>query len=380
MVKLLEVILIRSRAIDPSINKVAKTLSKNGYDVKLLVWDRMGNTQTEKVDGYRVYRFGLKAPHDKTSVLFYLPIWWLYEFFFLLKHRSTIVHVCDLDTLIPAIFAKLIKKTKLCYTIYDFYADNLPNKFPSIFRKLIAFTERFGIRFTNALFLVDKCRYEQVKESKINRIEYIYNSPQDRFIPVQENHSNAEEGLKIFYAGVIHKSRGLEYLIKAIEHITDVKLTIAGTGPDKDFLENISSDTKAYIRYIGPIPYEEVIERTIESDLLFAFYDPSIPNNKYASPNKLFEAMMCGKPIIMNSGIAASEIILEEECGLIVPYGDINAIREAITKIKNYPELRVKLGENGRKAYEEKYNWKIMEKRLLNTYSLLSIHSQIQVI
>jgi glycosyltransferase involved in cell wall biosynthesis len=366
------VTLVRSRSIDPAINKVAKTLSENGYDVKLLVWDRMGNTKTEKVNGYEVYRFGLKAPYDKTSVVFYLPIWWLYEFFFLLKHKSTIVHVCDLDTLIPAIFAKFIKKTKLCYRIYDFYADNFPNKFPSTFRKLVGFTERFGIRFTNALFLVDKCRYEQVKESKINRVEYIYNSPQDYYIIIQKNHSNTEEGLRIFYAGVIHKSRGLEYLIKAIADITDVELTIAGTGPDKESLENLSSNVKAHIRYIGPIPYEKVTERSIESDLLFAFYDPSIPNNKYASPNKLFEAMMCGKPIIMNSGIAASEIVIEEKCGLIVPYGDINAIREAITKIKNYPDIGIKLGENGRKAYEEKYSWKIMEHRLIDTYKKIS--------
>ena len=368
----MKVTLVRSRAIDPAINKIAKSLSENGYDVKLLVWDRMGNTQTEKVDGYRVYKFGLKAPHDKTSVVFFLPIWWLYEFFFLLKQKSTVVHVCDLDTLIPAIFAKLIKNTKLCYTIYDFYADNLPNNFPPLIRKFIAFIERFGIRFTDVLFLVDNCRYEQVKGSRIKHVEYIYNSPQDYFTVQQKNQPDTGDELKIFYAGIIHKSRGLEYIIEAIRDINGLKLTIAGAGPDKDFLENLPNDIKTYVKYIGPITYEKVTERTIESDLLFAFYDPSIPNNKYASPNKLFEAMMCGKPIIMNSGIAASEIVLEEKCGLIVPYGDINAIREAITKIKNYPDLRIKLGENGRKAYEEKYSWKIMERRLIDTYKKIS--------
>jgi len=132
------------------------------------------------------------------------------------------------------------------------------------------------------------------------------------------------------------------------------------------------------IKYIGHIPYEKVIETTLDSDLLFAFYDPSIPNNRYASPNKLFEAMMCGKPIIMNSESTASEIVLEEKCGLVVPYGNVNAIKEAILRIKKQPNLGVKLGENGRKAYEEKYSWKTMEKRLLSSYSLLSPHAHIQ--
>lgn len=374
MVKLLEVTLVRSRAIDPAINKVAKALSENGYDVKLLVWDRMGNTQTEKVDGYSVYRFGLKAPHDKTSVVFYLPIWWLYEFFFLLKQKSTIVHVCDLDTLIPAIFVNLIKNTKLCYTIYDFYADNLPTNFPSFIRKFVAFTERFGIRFTDALFLVDKCRYEQVKGSKINHVEYIYNSPQDYMTVKQKNHPATGKELIIFYAGVIHKSRGLEYIIKAIRDINGTKLTIAGTGPDKNSLEKLPNDMNVNIKYIGPISYKNVIEKTMESDILFAFYDPIIPNNKYASPNKLFEAMMCGKPIIMNSEVAASEIVLEEKCGLIVPYGDTNAIKEAIIRIRDDPDLRIKLGENGRKAYENRYSWNIMENRLLESYKKIVVN------
>lgn len=367
----MKVTIVRSRAIDPSINKVAKALSENGYDVILLVWDRMGIKETENINGYTIYRFGFKAPHDKSTVVFYLPIWWLYEFFFLLKQESTVIHVCDLDTLIPAIFVKFIKKVKLCYTIYDFYADNLPNKFPLLFRKFVAFAERFGIRFTDVLFLVDECRYEQVKGAKINSVEYIYNSPPDYFNLKQEHRSNPGEILIIFYAGIILKSRGLEYIIKAIKDMNSIKLIIAGAGPDKDFLEDLPTDINTNIQYIGPISYEKVIEKTMESDILFAFYNPIISNNRYASPNKLFEAMMCGKPIIVNSEVAASKIVIKENCGLIVPYGDIDAIKKAILRIKNNPNLRIELGENGRKAYEKRYSWSIMESRLLDAYSEL---------
>lgn len=368
MVKLLKVILVRSRAIDPAVNKVAKSLSDNGHDVKLLVWDRMGNKQTENINGYTVCRFGFKAPHDETTVVFYLPIWWLYEFFFLLKQDSTVIHVCDLDTLIPAIFAKLVKKVKLYYTIYDFYADNLPNKFPHIFRKIVAFAERFGIRYTEALFLVDECRYEQVRGAKITNIKYIYNSPTDYSNTRQKHPSNIGGELRIFYAGIIHKSRGLEYIIKAMRDINDIKLTIAGAGPDTDFLTHLPTDLKKKIQYIGQISYEKVIEKTMESDILFAFYDPIIPNNRYASPNKLFEAMMCGKSIIVNSEVAASKIVIAEKCGLIVPYGDVDAIREAILRLKNKPILRKEFGENGRNAYTNKYSWSIMENRLIDAY------------
>lgn len=364
----MKVTLVRSRAIDPAINKVAKSLSQNGYDVKLLVWDRENRMRVKNGDGYTICRFGFKGPHDKSTVLFYLPIWWLYEFFFLLGDDSEVIHACDLDTLIPTIFIKVIKRIKLCYTIYDFYADNIPKKIPNMIKKLVASLEKFGIRFAEVLFLVDESRYEQVKGMQINNLVYIYNSPPDYFDAKQRQNSSAGAEIVILYAGVIHKSRGLEYMIRAVEDLDEIRLIIAGTGPDKDLLENQPPDIKKKIQYIGWIPYEEVIKKTLESDILFAFYDPNIPNNRYASPNKLFEAMMCGKPIIVNDNTSMANIVSKENCGLVVLYGDVNAIKDAILELTNDPDLREKLGGNGRKAYEEKYSWDIMGKRLIDAY------------
>jgi len=155
----MKVTLVRARVIDPAVNKVAKTLSENGHDVQLLVWDRQHTLGAEEGDGYTIRKFNLRAPYDKFAVLFCLPIWWIYEFFFLLRHKCDVIHACDLDTLIPAILAKFIKRVPLCYTIYDFYANNLPDGRFRLLRKalrsLVASVERFGIRFTDVLFLVD---------------------------------------------------------------------------------------------------------------------------------------------------------------------------------------------------------------------------------
>ena len=81
--------------------------------------------------------------------------------------------------------------------------------------------------------------------------------------------------------------------------------------------------------------------------------------------------MMCRKPIIVNDDTSMANIVREEKCGLIVPYGDVKTIKEAIIKLQNNPSLREELGENGRKAYDRKYSWTIMEKRLVLTYETL---------
>lgn len=377
--KFLKVTLVRSRAIDPAINKVAKALSQDGHDVNVLVWDRMGNKQTENCNGYTIVRFGFKAPYDKLTVVFYLPIWWIYEFFFLFKQNSDVIHVCDLDTLIPAIIYKLIKKVKLCYIIYDFYANNLPaghaNLIRDIIRGFVASVEKFGIKYTDVLFLVDESRFQEIRGAHIKDIVYIYNSPSDNYYIRQAHETNENNEVIIFYTGLIIKSRGLEYIIRAISDLDGVRLIMGGICHDKYLFDMMDKCKK--IQYIGWIPsYDEVIEKTSDADIIFRFSDPNIPKTKYESPNKLFEAMMLRKPIIVSDGSSMANIVKKENCGLVVPYGDVNAIRDAIIKLKFDPELRKKLGENGRKAYDNKYSWKIMESRLIHAYSKITTKNE----
>ncbi len=370
----MKIIIIRSRAIEPAINKIAKALSQDGHEVKLLLWDRSGNKKTEKVDGYTIIRFGFKAPHDKLTVVFYFPIWWIYEFFFLLKQNSDVIHVCDLDTLIPAIVIKFIKKNKLFYTIYDFYANNLPDgqfqMLRNFIRNLVALVDKYGIGFTDAIHLADESRYELIKGAKIKKLIYLYNTPPDIYYMKNVEESHDKDEIVIFYGGLIVKQRGIEHMIQAIDDLKGIRLIMAGPANDKEIFERIKNGKN--VQYLGWIPtYEEILKITSEADILFRFTDPILPLFKFDSPNKLFEAMMLGKPIIVSDGGNMSNIVKKEKCGLVIPYGDIQAIKKALIRLKNDPQLCKELGKNGRKAYDDKYSWKIMEKRLIDTYRII---------
>jgi len=372
ILKKMKVIIVRGRGIDPAIYKMANSLAHNGYDVDLLLWDRQGTVKVDQFSGVSIKLFTFRAPYDNPRIIFYLPIWWIYEFIYLLKNDSNIIHACDIDTIFPAVLVKMIKKVGLIYTIYDFYADLLSHQTPRCVRNLIAFFEKNMIRFTDTLILVDESRYAQIYGAKIRKIAYIYNTPLDRY-KITQNPDNFSglNTLTLFYAGIFLKDRGLEYILEAIKDLTDIKLIIAGFGPE---LEMICEYMKRYpekLQYLGLLSYDEVIDNTLKADILFAFYDPCIPNNRYASPNKLFESMMCGKPIITNDRTSMAEIVRKENCGLVLPYGDISTIKQAILKLKGDPELCMQLGANGRNAYEQKYSWTIMEKRLIAVYENL---------
>jgi len=365
----MKIIIVYSFAIHPNVHKLAETLSRNGHDVKLLVWDRDKKlAKVEKVDSFTVHRFRLKAPYGKLSVLLYQPFWWLYELCFILKEKPNVVHAVNLDTLPPAIMAKLIRGTKVFYTIEDLYGGSYAGPVPSILRKTVTFCERVGIAFTDTLFLATEALYDELKGIRIKKVVYIYNSPEE--YPDIEFTPNTTSETHIFYGGWIARARGIKDMVDSLSTLEGVKLVMAGKELDEGIVDHARAKLKDF-QFLGWIPHKEIIKRSLEADILFIFADPSLrflANYKYATPNKLFEAMKCAKPIIVSDGTPMSQIVRNEDCGIVVPYGDIKAIREAVLRLKNDPELRQRLGQNGRKAYETRYNWKIMESRLVEAY------------
>jgi len=367
-VRSVKIVMLRSNPIDPDVRleKEAKTLTDAGHDVTLLGWQRFGDAPVqEKRHHYTVRRLKFRAPVEKRVIL-YLPIWWVLAFFWLLKEDWDVVHAADLDTYVPAIIAAKLKGKQLVYDIFDFYADLV--MLPPHVRHCVAAFDIYLMRFADAVIVVDPSRLRQIGKDGDSSINIIYNSPEDSLTSSMTDLRKEQwNSFKIFYAGILGEGRDFESVIHAAKEIGDVLVEFAGFGYYAEYLRSIS-EQESHVTFVGTIPYNEVILRTLQSDLLFALYDPSVPNNRYASPNKLFEAMMCGKPILISDGTAMAEIVREEDCGFVVPYGDPDAIKHAILTLKENPSLCRRLGKNGREAYEKKYNWGIMEEQLLKVY------------
>jgi glycosyltransferase involved in cell wall biosynthesis len=372
-----KVILIRSKAIDPAVEKYANSLAQQGYDVTLLIWDRKNQIPVGNSTNYITHCFKLRAPYNSFSVFFYVPVWMIYEFIFLIKNNADIIQACDLDTLYPAIIAKIIRNKRLVYLIFDFYANNLPDgkfsRMRTVIRSVVAHIEKIGIGFADLLILADESRIEEVKGARINKLIYVYNAPEEVSILKEQNFvTMSHDSIVIFYAGMISEDRGIGHMITAVKDMNNVELILAG--PLQDTILDVIPSQSDHIKYIGWLPtYQDVLEKTNSADILFRFSDPKHPESKYASPNKLFEAMMYEKPIIVSDNSTMATIVRQNNCGLVIPFGDVEAIKEAISKLRNDAYYGRELGKNGRKAYEQKYSWKIMEKRLVRAYEDLII-------
>lgn len=364
-----EVLFIRSNSISPRVEKEADSIAKEGYDVSLFLWNRSSNTSKHKIEnGCSIYEFGLKAPFGKYKLVFYWVIWWCAIFAYLLRNKFAVIHVCGFDSYPPVILGKFIRRDIIIiYDIFDFFGDSLPSKTPGIIQKIVSDLERGLIRFADAVIIVDDSRKGQVKGAKISKLEIIMNCVSDETYNF-DMYKKKNEDYTIFYGGMISKTRGLKQLVEAIKGERDIKLIVAGSGEDEVEFKDIFSQHSTNIEFLGQVNHNEAIGLTFQSDAVFAFYDPIIPNNRLASPNKLFEAMMCGTPIIVNVETTMADIVRKKNCGLVVPYKDVGALKDAILMIKENTTLKNELGKNGRNAYEREYNWEIMKNKLIALY------------
>jgi len=357
---------------EPRVERTASALGQQGHEVEVLAWDRSCNhAKIDTLSNYRIRRIGLKAPYGKPIVMFFILLWNLREFVYLLKSRFDVIHACDLDTLIPAMIAAKIRGGRLVYDCFDFYSDCLPGDIPRFMRRLMA---RFETKLANKadlVIIVDEFRRSQFSDRLINAV-VICNSPSEDLSPIiRDSVSNvtrvANNGLEIFYAGLLDKSRGFGQIIRATENELGISIIIAGFGRDEQDLIDLFSNAKN-IKFLGKISHEEVLQRTMHSDVLIALYDPKIPNHRYSCPNKLFEAMMCSKPIIVSDSTLMADIVKRENCGIAIPYDDVQRLRESVVRLREDAGLRFTLGKNGREAYMRAYSWKEMENRLANAY------------
>jgi len=368
-----KIVLISSHFPNVRMEKEAKTLADHNYTVTLIGWERWGAHPLLNGEGsYRVKKLRLNVPPNSLKVAFYLPIWGLFVTWQLLVGHWDVIQAIDFDSFIPVLPIAKIKRKPIVYDIADFYADTIGFPIlPGLSRKITAKIDRTLMKFAVVIILPDESRIKQVGLDTTRKpVVIINNSPDQGILRSIVSKNLEDKPFTVFYGGGIGKWRGIIEMCLAVKDLPDVQLVIMGPcSPSFEAeLQEVCKNTDNIKLHLSFVPYKEVIAETINAHLLFALYDPADHNNRFASPNKLFEAMMCRKPIIVSDGTSMVDIVRKENCGLVVPYGDVQAIKEAIVKLQSDPSLRQKLGANGRKAYEEKYDWQIMEQRLLTLY------------
>ena len=357
---------------DVRLKKELETIKRNGYQVCLIIWERSWPLDLD--NDVEIKSLMLDVPVGNIKTLFYFPLWWSFMVYWLFRMQWDAVHSVNFDTFLFSFVIAKIKRKPIVYDIFDSYGDVMHR----LLRPIIVALDNFTMKFSDAIIIADDSRINQIAKGIKNRIITINNTPDDSYFQknssTESKSSVTEDEFTIFLGGKITKQRGTDLIISAVKEINDVKLIIKGFCSEEEYKRDLLAATENMPNvdmYLDGVSYDEIIKITLQSDLTLALYDPEYPNNVYASPNKLFESMASGNPIIVNENTSMASIVLEENCGIVVPYNDVDATKKAILQIKNDKELKTRLGENGRNAYISKYNWNVMEERLIDIYDYI---------
>lgn len=128
------------------------------------------------------------------------------------------------------------------------------------------------------------------------------------------------------------------------------------------------------VNYLGRVPQKEVANVLASGYIGLALITPNRNTGWKTGTmgnNKIFEEMMAGLPIICTDFVLWKEFVQRWNCGLCVDPDKDEEIIEAINYLLDNPEEAKKMGENGRKAVEEEFNWCVEEKKLFALYDTI---------
>ena len=367
------VLFLRSNPVapDPRVAKEAQALADAGYKVGVVAWDRTGELpKVEETPFGLVERLPIKGSFRSglanllPLVRFNLALLW-----HLIKRRSTYdaIHACDFDTVLPALVAAKLLGKKVVYDVFDFYADML-RATPGWIKSIIKKVDLRLMGWVDAVILADESRVKQIQGARPKRLTFIYNSP-----PIEDPFPlpPAPPPLRIAYVGLLQKERGILQVIELLRRNPEWELDLGGFGGDEEEIRRAVADLPN-VRYHGRVPYEKALELMSNAHLLFATYDPSIPNHRYSSANKLFEAMAIGRPIVVARDTGMDQLVQQYALGFVVEYGNLAALEDAFARVASWDLQRFEeFSQKAQEVYVTRFAWRIMKERLIALYRKL---------
>ena len=372
------VVLLRSNPVrpDPPVEKMADTLLEMGMNVTVLAWDR--SQKENSCDAARfssstaqIIRFGIPAAYGAgwATIFSLLRFEWS-MFLWLLKNRKNydMIHAFDMDTGIAAWLISLLFHKKLIYHVLDSYAD--AHFFSdSLIKRIVHRVEMALVNFADATFICTEERKAQIQHSKPKRLEIIHNTPNcfagNETEQFELRDPNAE--VKIAYVGTQCGGRGIEELIGAVMQDHRFELHIGGYGPLDDVIRSAAQQCDR-IHFYGKLPYAQTLSLERQCDLMVALYDPKVPNHRYSAPNKLYEALMLGKPLLMCENTGWDTLFQREKIGCLIPYSQ-EGIARGLNSLYEAKGEWPAMAQNGMNLYRQKYSWETMKQRIRKIYS-----------
>lgn len=337
------------------------SLSKAGYDVTYVV----AGEGPEMKNGVRMAY--IKQQKGIFHRLFFKP----YKIYKKAKALNADIYHFHDPELLP--YGFLLKRAgkKVIYDIHEDLPAKIKDFGSPMYRPItvlisvfVDYIEKFVARRLSYNVTVN----EEIRKKFTNtNITVITNYPIINLFDKANNSQTHNDTPIVVYAGMLNKRRGIKEVIDACGVLRGrVTLALLGSWQNQAYYAECKNSIGwKYTNYMGVLPLKQAYSVIQQSDLGIVNFLPLI-NHYNSMPNKAFEYMAAGKPIIMSSFPYWQKLF--KECAVFADPKSPTAISEAILSLINNKKLMTTLGANAKRLVYNAYSWEAESKKLINLY------------
>ncbi len=357
---------------DQRVNKVCSSLSNAGYDI-CVIGRELKNSLPLQARAYKTVR--LKLWFEK-GALFYAEFN-IRLFFYLLFRKSDILLANDLDTLLPNYLISKLKRIPLAYDNHEYFTG-MPEllKRPRV-RAVWKAIEKNIFPKLKYLYTDNDAKKKLFEDEYHVLVKVVKNVPV--YTPIVEQATSTiifpTDKKILIYQGIgINIHRGAEELTEAMQYLDDsYVLYFVGSGDVIDVLKATVNqlNLERKVIFTGKVPFQELQQYTRKAHLGFTLDKPISDNYIYSLPNKLFDYVHAGVPVIAARLQEVEKMITKYAIGTFVESHDPKHIADVIKASFDTPGRLEEWKANLPLAARE-VNWQNEEKVLLSIYAEIS--------
>ncbi|MEZ5069636.1 MAG: glycosyltransferase family 4 protein [Bacteroidales bacterium] len=302
--------------------------------------------------------------------------------FFWISNKCRMYHFHDPDLIFCGFLLRLAGR-KVIYDVHEDYIATFSEKpyLSPIARRVISnsyrMLEAMMCKWYTAIVTATPAIRESYIRRGFKRVETIHNFPySDELL---SNLKDEKPGTRknLLYVGVITEIRGFTNLVLALEKAnvtTPLSLILAGPILPESYALTLSKMKGwRYVHYLGPISRMQMREELGKAKFGVCLFKP-MKNHLEAMPNKIFEYMSAGLPVLCSNFELWKSLVLDNGVGMVCDPMDIDSISDALVSFSNLPETTLEtMGEKGKLAIQEKYCWDTEKEKLLELYKSFGV-------
>ena len=303
---------------DNRVHKVAVSLQKMGFEPVLI-----GRLLPESHDvnrDYQTYRMKLLF---RKGAMFYFE-YNLRLFFYLLKAEIDIFVSNDLDTLPSNYLASRIKRKPLVYDSHEYFTEVPELIGRPVVRTIWTWLEKLLVPKVDAAYTVCDSIAEVYRDLykvdfKVVRNLPVCSATEKITHPMTRSHRMSNSSKIILYQGALNLGRGVGAAIRSMPYLDGVELWLAGDGDLTNDLKELVVEMKleSKVKFLGRLPLHQLHEVTHQADLGISLEEDLGLNYRFALPNKLFDYIQAGVPVLVSNLPEMMHIVEHYQIGAI---------------------------------------------------------------